>query len=194
MKQIVFYLLLIFIFSCKSNEKTVDKSSKIFVLSEYLNKGQIDIETLPDSVEVEVTSFTFNPDYIMGNVHFLILNENQAFYSQNSPIPFGDFNCLTGTEEDSRNDSIAAIEYNVKSLDNIRPISIASIQKVISTNNELNENNSTINIFSFALKEDTLKVNYFSELVNQLENDKRSRILIRRMNNKELEAVENYSE
>ena len=194
MKQIWTYsFLVIFIFSCQSKEKEFGKGSEIFILSEYSKKGRIDVKTMPDSIEVEVTSSTFNPDYIMGNVHFLILNENQAFYSQYSPLPFGD--CLAGTQEDLKNDSIKAIQFNIEAMNRIRPITIDSIREVIKiANNKLNQKSFEKNIFSFALKDDTLRVDFFSELVKQLENDDKNRILIRRMNDKELETVENYSE
>ena len=186
MKKIgILFFGLIFLLSCNSKE-----NSDMFVLSNYYKKDTTEFDLSKVSQELEPEPLPlYNPNYIMGNYHFLIFDEKIVYFYTNPNWKSG--TCLTGA--DFRQDSIDAINFNINSMKSIRPIKLDSIEEIIlKANLKIKDESWNRNVFSFAQFSDTLKGNFMNEIIKNLEKDNKNRFFIRLMNPEEIQAVENF--
>lgn len=202
MKQIGFYLLMvILIFNCQSKEKTVEVKKTYprndrFIVSEndrWLDSIQNAIAK--EGYEKAKITFIGDPDSIhfsMGKFHFMVLDEQNAFVISRASTYVDVVLCGTLVESDVEFKRNQINQY----LDSIRPIPLNEIKNYLKANKDeiiagKEYRDSPVNI-TFALKRDTLKGPFMYDILNFMEENGMKIYTIRRMNGKELEAVEKF--
>ena len=200
MKQIwVYSFLVILIFSCQSKEKAVEEENvyprkKWFSVTE--NDKRLDsvrIAFAKEGVEEIKISYVGTPsDFPTGKFHFLILNEKDAFMISRVKTYIDGMVCGTDSEKDYTFEKEKIESY----LDSIQPIKLSEIQNYLLQNKDKiiagKEFRQSPAVVSFALKNDTLKGSFMHDILNFMESNGMRVYLIRRMNDKELAAVESY--
>lgn len=197
MKLIIYILFLGVIFSCSKTEKEESKlfiSKNNFIVSDFNKKldslAQSYIKN--DSLELPIPvkyDKRLNKNYSVGNIHFIVLDENTSYYIINSLEP--NFLICGNEALFSQQDSIHFIEKNNKLIDKSQPIKTSEITKILRQNQKRivnTERNILLNI-SFAFKSDTLQGPTMYNIIHFMENNGMKIYTIRRINDYELQRT-----
>ncbi|SFJ14776.1 hypothetical protein SAMN05421638_2303 [Kaistella treverensis] len=193
MKLIINSLLLILLSSCCETKKEKNNliiSKNNFSVSGFdkkldslkNNNSKIGLET--------VSEINYNENYLNGALHFLIIDENNAYYVI---TPKKSFVFIYGNENKfSKKDSLNYIEKSKEIINNITQIKTSEITQILKQNRHaiLNtENRIPLNI-SFALKNDSLRGSQMHDIISYMENNGMKSYTIRRMNQYETKKTE----
>jgi hypothetical protein len=201
MKQTLFFAISLLLFNCHSkpeSEKTDNDEyprKDRFIVSE--NERWLDSLEIEDEKKGLVTiRFIegFDSVYSTGGIHFLIENNQDAYFfvkpfTKNSIV-------ICGTNFFNKEDSLNQIEFEKKYLDSIQPISIDSVSSVLLKYKKQikpNKNKTFPTMVSFALKNDTLNGSFMHDILKFMEENGMNAYFIRRMNENELNAVERFN-
>ncbi|MBA5628465.1 hypothetical protein [Moheibacter lacus] len=202
MKKIgILFFGLIFLLSCQPKEATVEDEKNYprkdrFIVSEN-NRWLDSIKNAAFDKGLEIEQKTLRgipSDFVSGKFHFIILDEEDAFYYSKAKTYPDVLLCGVIDNSDIERERKSFNKY----LDSIQPIKLTDIRKYLTENRDeiiagKEYRQSPVNI-TFALKNDTLKGSFMHDILNFMEDNGMNAYMIRRINNKELEAVENYSE
>lgn len=186
--NVVFLILIclsVFIQSCNSKSKRTDAENKpeeIFILSEFISKND-SIRHAAENEGYAVPDYSISPygNYTMGDIHFVILDENHSYYLLNYKNPFPEIDYQLTKE-----DSILINQLNIKRLEALTPVSTDSIAEIIAKNSgELKENQP----ISFALKNDTLKGTAISDAIELMKTKNLNIYFFRKINDEEEKQI-----
>lgn len=195
MKTTTLLLLFITLISCNTDKDYIQKKDSYprkdrFIVSE--NDARLDSITTEFSngnISLERFEFGLHPSIATGGIHFIIDNENTAYYLEKP-----DYLLLCGNVDTS--DSIFLINETKSYLDSIQFIKPKSISNFL-LNNKTDILNSEIRNFprtiSFALKNDTLQGSLMHDILTTMNSAGMNSYFIRRMNSSELQAIQNFS-
>ena len=143
-----------------------------------------------DSLDVLEFDKKYNENYIVGAIHFLILNKNKSFFVVNY---LERFQLMCGTNEKlTAKDSINFVNKNIEIIKKVKPIPTNEINSILGKYKSKiieNEINRMPLLISFGLKSDTLNGDIMYNIVNFMEKNKMQYYLIRRMNNEEINLI-----
>lgn len=200
MKKIgILFFGLIFLLSCQPKEATVEDEKNYprkdrFIVSEndrWLDSIQnAQAEAGYEKVKIHYVGSDF--ENTSGKFHFMILDEKNAFYYSKAKTYPDVLLCGIIDESDIERERVNFTKY----LDSIQPIQLNDIRKYLTENKDeiiagKEYRQSPVNI-TFALKNDTLKGSFMHDILNFMEENGMHIYFIRRMNDSEIEAVENY--
>lgn len=190
---LIIVCLSIFIQSCNSKKDKTDNENnpeEIFILSEFISKN----DSLRHAAENEgyaVLDYSKSRygNYTMGDIHFVILDENHSYYLLNYINPFPEIDY-----QPTKEDSILIHQSNINRLDALKPVSTDSIAEIIARNSsELKENQPIL----FALKNDTLKGAAISDAIELMKTKNLNIYFFRKINDEEEKQIlklQNHSE
>lgn len=179
-------------FSVSENDYYLDtllaNNKRRFLEENKLNSNETDVEF---NSEVRMDGVSLN--YITGKFHFLIIDSTKAFVLSRA-TKYLDF-LICGNSDAT--DSIREMKSIHYYLDSIQPIQLTRIPAYLKKNEdkirEGKENRNLPALITFSLKNDTLKGSFIHDILESMEKNQMSHYFIRRMNEIEIEAVDNYS-
>jgi hypothetical protein len=179
-------------FSVSENDYYLDtllaNHKRRFVEENKLNSNENDVEF---NSEVRMDGVSLK--YITGKFHFLIMDSTQAFVLSRATKYLDIEICGNSDATDSIRE-MKSIHYY---LDSIQPIQLTRIPAYLKKNEdkiiEGKENRNLPALITFSLKNDTLKGSFIHDILDSMEKNRMNHYLIRRMNEIEMEAVDNYS-
>lgn len=196
MKEIIIFSIIFTLISCEKSKK-IQEEKDILIKSNYfsVSENNLKLDSLSNvhkknSLEVLEFDEKYNENYIIGAIHFLIVDKNNSFFVVNYLEPF--ILMCGNTEELTSRDSINFVNKNTEVIKKIKPIPTKEITKILYKYKSKiieNEINRIPLLISFGLKNDTLNGNTMYNIVKFMENNKMERYLIRRMNNDELNML-----
>ncbi|WHF52311.1 hypothetical protein QGN23_03295 [Chryseobacterium gotjawalense] len=195
MNKLLLLSILFIILSCKKTTE-VKNDENILVNKNYFSVSENDRKIrrhtnyeVKDTVEMPEAIYSdkrLNEDYALGGIHFLIENNEKSYYVINYLEPFVS---MCGTmDRMTKQDSINAVNRNIKIIQIAKPISTSTIEKILYENREkiVNINSRMPLQISFALKDDTLKGQTMYNIIQFMEDSKMYIYTIRRMNKDEI--------
>lgn len=184
MKSCLAFLSLIFLLGC-SQKQDLNLSENPAAQNEYFSLTEFNqnLDSLKqiwekEGLEPELRRKGINPDYDLGKIHFVIVDNRKSYYALNSNYPF----LLFDNENTVKEDSNVFVSENIKTIQKLQPIFTDSITRSLTKYKPEISESSTI---SFALQKDTVGGNIMFKILNYMENNGLKRYTIRKTNPEE---------
>ncbi|MFA7615216.1 MAG: hypothetical protein WCY16_01375 [Weeksellaceae bacterium] len=194
MKSCLAFLSLIFLLGC-SQKQDLNLSENPAAQKEYFSLTEFNqnLDSLKqiwekEGLEPELRRKGINPDYDIGKIHFVIVDNQKSYYVLNSNYPF----LLFDNENTVKEDSNVFVSENIKTIQKLQPIFTDSIIPILSKNkNEIRQKEWGLPAISFAFQKDTIEGNIMFEILNYMENNGLKRYTIRKTNPEEQMLIGN---
>lgn len=184
MKSCLAFLSLIFLLGC-SQKQDLNLSENPAAQKEYFSLTEFNqnLDSLKqiwekEGLEPELRRKGINPDYDLGKIHFVIVDNRKSYYALNSNYPF----LLFDNENTVKEDSNVFVSENIKTIQKLQPIFTDNITRILTKYKPEISESSTI---SFALQKDTVGGNIMFKILNYMENNGLKRYTIRKTNPEE---------
>ncbi|MGX9987606.1 hypothetical protein [Soonwooa purpurea] len=202
MKQLFYFSIILLLMNCSKKSEENSKSQNylkenIFILSSY-EKHFDSLENVYSKTDsIQILKFDedkyFNPNYSMGAIHFLIVDQKESYYIINDLSPFLKNWCgWENTDKKSiSNDSILLIKRNIEKINHAKLINNNEIIKILTKYKDsiIHTYNSYPLTISFAFRNDTLKGSTMFNTINYMESNGMNLYFMRKMNIEELNKV-----